>query len=476
MQLTVLILYSVVLLVLGLWIGRRVDATGTFFVANRQLGPVLLFSTVLAANIGAGSTVGAAGIGYSKGLSGLWWVGSAGVGTLLLGLWVGPKIWRLAQEHDLYTAGDFLEHRYGQSVRATAAILLWLGTLAILAGQLIALSWILNVVAGVPKAVGCLIGGGVMTVYFAAGGLLTSAWVNLVQLVVLVVGFAVALPWALADVGGWSAIAGAVAADQQVAATYFDFWGGSSSWTYLALLVPAFMVSPGLLQKVYGARDVRTIRIGVGASALALMAFAAVPPVLGMIARVYDPNLANGELALPLVLTAGLPLALGSIGLAAVFSAEMSSADAILFMLATSLSKDLYKRFVNPEADDRQVLKVARLAAVVGGVLGVALAIVLPSVIGSLSIFYSLLGVSLFVPVVVGLQSRRIGTPEAISAMAGGVAILVAARLSPWKEWTGASGWVASLSPNTWGLIASLLVCAVVVLLRSSRTAANRTQ
>ncbi len=470
MQLVVLIVYSIVLLALGLWIGRRVETTDTFFVAGRKLGPVLLFSTVLAANIGAGSTVGAAGLGYSHGLRGFWWVGSAGIGTLLLALWIGPRIWRLAREHEFYTVGDFLEYRYGKEVRATVAVLLWFGTLAILAGQLIALSWVLNVVADVPKPLGCLIGGGVMTIYFAAGGLLTSAWVNLVQLVVLVVGFAIALPWALINAGGWAAVAAAIPAGTPLAETYFDFWGGSSSWAYLALLVPAFMVSPGLLQKVYGARDERTIRLAVGASAFALMAFAAVPPVLGMIARVYDPSLANGELALPLVLTVGLPVAVGSIALAAVFSAEMSSADAILFMLATSLSKDLYKRFIRPDADDGQVLKIARLASVAGGALGVALAIVLPSVIGSLSVFYSLLGVSLFVPVVIGLQSRRIGTAEALAAIAGGVAMLIATRLAPWREWSGA-GWVGSLSPNTWGLIASVLVCAVVWILRSSRPA-----
>mgnify|MGYP000277068184 CR=1 FL=1 len=43
------------------------------------------------------------------------------------------------------------------------------------------------------------------------------------------------------------------------------------------------------------------------------------------------------EHALMLVLTAGLPTALGTLGLAAVLSAEISSADAVLFMVATSL-------------------------------------------------------------------------------------------------------------------------------------------
>ena len=459
LQLGFLAVYLVGLIALGLAIGRKVDSSGTFFVAGRRLGPLLVFATVLAANIGAGSTVGAAGLGYRDGLAAWWWVGSAGIGTLLLAWWIGPRIWRLAREHDLHTLGDYLELRYDRSVRATVAILLWLGTLAILAGQLIALAWILDVVAGVPKPVGCLIGGLVMTAYFAAGGLLTSAWINLVQLVVLLAGLLLALPWALGELGGWSAVAAAAPAAGE---DYLDFFhGGASGWHYLALLVPAFIISPGLVQKAYGARDERAIRLGLGASGLALLAFAAVPPLLGMLARAANPTLENRELALPWLLSEVLPPALGSLALAAVLSAELSSADAILFMLSTSLSKDLYKRFYRPEASDAQVLKVSRLAAVVGGALGVLLAIALPSVIGSLSVFYSLLSVSLFVPVVAGLHSRRAGVPEAFASIAAGVAALIAARLAPPQS--------GLLTPNVIGLMASAVAFAGLYLTRARR-------
>src|SRR5438093_6249214 len=209
LHLTLLLTYSALQVALGLWIGRRVKSAGDFFVAGRGLGPGLLFSTMLAANIGAGSTVGAAGLGYRDGISAWWWVGSAGLGSLRLALTVGPPIRRLAEARDLRTVGDYLEHRYHRGVRGPIAVLLWLGTLAILAGQLIALSWVLNVVAGVPKWAGCLVGGAVMTIYFTAGGLLTSAWVNLVQLVVLLAGFAVALPLAVERGGGWDAVVAA---------------------------------------------------------------------------------------------------------------------------------------------------------------------------------------------------------------------------------------------------------------------------
>jgi SSS family solute:Na+ symporter len=457
MSLTLVLLvgYSFALILLGVWIGRRVESSGAFFVARRRLGPILLFATVLAANIGAGSTVGAAGLGYRHGLSGWWWVGSAAIGTALLAFWVGPRMWRIAREHDLYTVGDWLEHRYGRSVRLTIVVLLWLGTLAILAGQLIAVAWVLDAVAGVPKVAGCLIGGLVMTAYFAAGGLLTSAWVNLVQLIVLLAGFTIAVPLVLSSAGGWTAVRAAAPT-----ADYFGFWGGDGAgWAYLALLVPAFIVSPGLIQKVYGARDERTVRLGVGLSAAALALFAFLPPVLGMMARAYAPTLPNAELALPTVLTVALPPALGALGLAAVFSAEISSADAILFMLSTSLSEDLYRRFLRPDADDRAVLRVARGSAVAGGTLGVLLAILLPSVIGSLSIFYSLLGVSLLVPVVAGLHVRRAGVTEALAAIVAGVVLALALRLMGVST-TGAA------NAYTWGLVGSAVVFTIVLLLR----------
>jgi SSS family solute:Na+ symporter len=151
------------------------------------------------------------------------------------------------------------------------------------------------------------------------------------------------------------------------------------------------------------------------------------------------------------------------LGLAAVFSAEISSADAILFMLSTSLSEDLYRRFLRPDASDRQILRVARLAAVAGGGLGIALAIVLPSVISSLSVFYSLLGVSLFVIIVAGIHTARPGVPEALAAIAGGVSASVALSLAGMPT---AGLWNA----YTLGLLASAVVFAVVALARRRAT------
>src|SRR5919197_597998 len=356
LHLALFIAHSVALVAIGRSIARLVKRSADFFVAGRSLTAPLLFATVLASNIGAGATIGATGRGYFDGISAWWWNGSSAIGSIFLAFFIGPRIWRVAKQHNLFTTGDFLELRYSPFVRGLVTLLIWLGTLSIFAGQLIA-------------------------------------------------GFAVAVPTVLAKAGGLHGIAQA----PQVPAAFLDVFhsGGPLSGWSLLVFVPAFIISPGLMQKAYGAASERDVRAGIGVQAAALSIFAFVPALLGMAARALHPGLTDPNIVLPTLLVEQLPPWFGALALAAIFSAEVSACDAILFMLATSLSQDLYKRFLQPEADDREVLLIARLASLAGGVGGVVLALQLETVQSALAIFYALLGVSLLVPVVGGLYLPR---------------------------------------------------------------------
>lgn len=451
---TALLVYSLFLMAIGWWTSRSVRRAEDFFVAGRRLSPALLFGTLLAANLGAGSTVGATGLGYTHGFSAWWWVGSAGIGSLILGLTVGPRMWRVAKEQNLYTVGDFLEHRYNRSVRGLIAVLLWFGSLAILAGQLIPLAWILNLVLGIPKYVACLAGGAVVVVYFTFGGLTSTARVNMVQLVVKLSGFILAF---------LLIVSGADLLSREGTAAGFTTWFGddpSRIWGYLIVLVPAFIISPGLLQKIYGARDARAVRQGVCTNAVALMLFAFIPALLGMAAYHAFPSLVSPDLALPRLLMDALPFWIGGLTLAAVFSAEISSADAVLFMLTTSLSRDLYQTYIEPGASERRMLAVSRITAVVAGLAGVVLAAVLPDVITALTIFYSILSVALFVPLITGLYSARPNANGALATIAGSVLVMILVHL------TSNGDGVGGISPATWGIGTAVLVMGLHMIYR----------
>lgn len=460
-----LLVYAAALVAAGTWAARRVSSSSQFFVASRSLSAGIVFSTLLAANIGAGSTVGATGLAYRHGLSAWWWSGSAAIGCLFLGLLVAPRFQALAAAHGFLTVGDFLEWRFDRTVRVVIAAVLWVGTLALLAGQLLAMAWAFEAILGTPRAVGALVSAAILVAYFSRGGMQAAAVVNLLQLATLLLGFALALPFAWSAAGGWAGMRGAAGPD--AAAAYGSLVGmGWPGVLGLAIVfVPSFTVSPGLAQKCAAARSPRAAATAALGNALALALFAFVPVVFGMAMRAAEPGLSNPELALPRLTTDVLPPWLGGLALAALFAAEISTADAVLFMLSTSLSRDLYQALLRPRASDRDLLRVGRYAAVAGGALGVALALALPSVATALRLFYGVMTAALFVPFVVGLVSRRPRAGHARAAIAA--SILTTLALLALLSGRPAGDWL----PSAAGILAAAAVFATAWLGKPARPA-----
>jgi SSS family solute:Na+ symporter len=229
----------------------------------------------------------------------------------------------------------------------------------------------------------------------------------------------------------------------------------------LFLTFPGFVISPGLIQKSFGAASERALTKGVALNAIALLLFAFVPTLFGMVARQASPGITNPNAVLPTVLLEQLPAWLGALALAAVFSTEVDTCDAVLFMVSTTLSKDLYQRHLNPEADDRQLLFVARVSAVIAGLAGVLLSIYFETVTQALIIFYSLLGVTFFVPVLGALLTRNTAAPEALAAVSAGVITLlvVGFGLPARPSW---------LDPSLSGIVAAAVAYAGVMTVRRS--------
>jgi SSS family solute:Na+ symporter len=132
----------------------------------------------------------------------------------------------------------------------------------------------------------------------------------------------------------------------------------------------------------------------------------------------------------------------------------------VLFMLSTSLAQDLYRRFIRPDAADQQVLAVARGAAVTGGLAGICLALTIPTVIDALTVFYGLLTVVLFVPIVAALWLRRTEGPAALASVLAGLTVLVVVHVH-----TGGAG-IGGWRPETLGLCTAAGAFAVVLAAR----------
>lgn len=426
----VIAFYALFLIGVGLFISRKVKTVADFFVGGRKIGYALLFITMLAPNIGGGSTVGVAGLGYAKGLSAIWWIAASAAGTIIMALVIGPKIWAIAKEHNFYTLGDYFEYRYNKNFRGLISLLMFIGTIAIFAGQLMGIAWILSVIGGIDKILGVIIAAIVLMLYFCTGGLLSAAYVNIIEVFVKLAGFIIAVPLVLNFVGGWQGLAFKAAkhlSDITAVSSYFslDGMGTGAVIGFFLMLTPSFFLSPALIGKVYSAKSRNTIRVSVCLCGVVMFFFAAIPVILGMAAYAMQPDLAQRDLALPYIMTQGMPFWASAVALAAIFSAEVSAADAVLYMITTSFSQDIYKSFLNPAVSDAELLRVSRMVTIAAGIIGIFLAVVLPDVISALSIFYSLMSVSLTAPLLFGLFSKRASASSAFWAAGSGVALTV---------------------------------------------------
>jgi solute:Na+ symporter, SSS family len=103
---------------------------------------------------------------------------------------------------------------------------------------------------------------------------------------------------------------------------------------------------------------------------------------------------------------------------------------------------------------------VTRLTAMAGGVIGVGVALVAAGVVSALSIFYTIMGVSLFVPVLAGLYNDHATSVDALAAIIAGIGIV-----GGWEIFYHGPT-IASFTPAMAGLAGAIVAFVVVHVIR----------
>lgn len=156
--------------------------------------------------------------------------------------------------------------------------------------------------------------------------------------------------------------------------------GNSTILGYFLMLTPAFCISPGLIGKVYSAKDEPAIRKGTLLNGIVQL-FLLFPDAhrhvrFCGVSGSFQPGTgsAQGDEGNDALWHFGT-------GSFRYFAAEVSTCDTVLYMLATSLSKDLYQTFIKPDATDAELLSMTRKITAVCGALGIIIAYYLASII-----------------------------------------------------------------------------------------------
>ncbi len=447
--------YFALLFVIGVRANRMTRSESDYWIAGGRLGWLTGGATLAATHASAGTFIGTLGVVYTVGWSFAWLVLSIPIAYWFTAAILAPRFVR--SRH--FTLPAFLESRYdSRGIRGLAAVIILIASVVYIQAQILAGGLIANVVLGVPPRVGMIGFTVVLVVYTMAGGMIAVVYTDLLQLIVMTLGAAFALPLALDHLGGLSSTLDWVAVVQPGAFRWDALAPGLLFTMGLAFTLGS-VATPEKLIRLYAMRDLRTVRRGVLFAIVFTTAMNLMVLTLALAAVVLFPALSTGDLAMPMIARAVLPPVAGAVLLAAVTAAMMSTVDSLLIVAGSALSHDLYQQLINPSASPRERVLIDRIGVVVVG--SIPLLLILSGVgEGELIqfivlLFTALMASSFFAPVVIGVYWRRATKVGAAAAMLCGVTATFA-----WKLWG-----VASIDPVLPGFLSSVAAFVAVSLI-----------
>lgn len=395
------------MLTIGAW-GMRLRGLDDFHLAGRSIRTVLLTGTFCATIVGASSTIGMAGLGFSKGLPGAWWMLSGTIGMMVLSLFLAEKI----RSRGIYTLPELVGSFYGQRVRTAASFLIALSWIGVIAVQISAAGKVLSAIFAADGTMFMIACSLVFILYTAHGGQSSVIRTDLVQFLIIITGMTVLFFVALDVHGPGPFLSSSFPTSDQM--------GGWDVLSMIIIVGSAYLVGPDMYSRLLSASSPRQARISSFFAAIILIPLAFIITSLGVFCRSIYPSSPPEEAILSLM--TGL-LSPGMVGLvaAALLAAFMSSADTSLMTVTSILTFDIYRK-AKPKAGAAHLMKVSRMAVVLVGSCALLLAISLPGIIKTLLIAYTVFTSGLLLPIVAGFHKERLGLTSggALCALVGG--------------------------------------------------------
>ncbi|NGY63890.1 sodium:solute symporter [Lentzea sp. NEAU-D13] len=406
--------YVLGMLGMGWWGMRRATSKSEYLVAGRRLGFGMYSGTMSAVVLGGASTIGGVGLGYKFGISGAWMVFAIGLGILLLSALFARRIVKLK----VYTVSQMLDLRYGGNSSAISGLVMAAYTLMLTVTSTIAYSTIFNVLFGLPKSVGVIIGGSIVVLYSVLGGMWSITLTDIVQFVVKTVGILfLLLPISLATAGGFDGIR-----ERLDDPAMFDVGniGASTIVTYLLIYVFGLLIGQDIWQRVFTAKSPKVATWGGITSGLYCLVYAVAGALIGLAGKALYPDIVNSDEAFATIVEGLLPTGVRGLVLAAALAAMMSTSSGALIACATVASNDIWRRKAKAGRNAASDVHDNRMFTLVIGVVAIAIAVALNDVVAALTVAYNILVGGLLVAIIGGLVWKRGTRLGAMVSMAVG--------------------------------------------------------
>jgi solute:Na+ symporter, SSS family len=368
-------IYLAANIALGLWVARRKtsDARG-YFLAGDRLPWYAIGGSIIAANISTEHFIGMVGIAYAVGfVVAQWEWGNWFTFTVLIWVFLPYFI-----RGGLYTMPEFLERRYNSTCRylfAVCSLVLWI--IAQMAVVMLAGGKAMKGMFGINETVTIIslaVLAGSYTIY---GGLLSVAWTDFLQFIVMMIGGLVVAIIGLHRVGGMHELM--LAAPEKFKMIYplsDKDWPWFGVWSIeVSIGIWYNCTNQFIVQRCLGARSEWDARMGVMFAGFVKLLMPLLVVVPGIVAFRLFPGLSDKDTAFPTLVRELVPAGLSGIVMAGLASGLLSHVSSVLNASSTVFTMDLYKPLWGRTKPDHHLVKVGRVSAFVILAMATVLAI-----------------------------------------------------------------------------------------------------
>jgi SSS family solute:Na+ symporter len=431
MLLTLVGVYLLISICIGLYASRKVHSANDYITAGRHLGMPVVLSMVFATWFGAETVLGISATFLKEGARGL--ISDplgASICLVLFGLVFALPLYRMK----LLTLGDFFRLRYGPRTELVVSICIMLSYLGWVSAQITALGLVFNVLSQdmISMTQGMAIGAGVVIFYTIFGGMYSVAATTFIQMIVIVVGLLIVSAMAGNMAGGIPAVIAKASAEGKL--SFLPSFNAVDMLSWVAALVTMALGSvpqQDVFQRVNSSRSERVAVWGTTLGGASYFFFAAVPIFLGFSASMIDPKMtqelmaADSQLVLPTLVTKYMPFWVQVVFFGALLSVIMSTASGTLLAPSVTFAENIIRNRV-AGMPDAVMLLVTRLA-----VLGFGLLVTLYAMFTSESIHgmvenaYRITLAGAFVPLAAGLFWKRANNTGAALSISMGLGVWI---------------------------------------------------
>ena len=492
----VFISYAVLILGVGLWVSR--DKKGhqknaeDYFLASKSLPWGAIGASLIAANISAEQFIGMSGSGFASGLAIASYEWMSAITLLIVGKYFLP----IFIEKGLYTIPEFVEKRFSTNLKTILAVfwialyvfvnlttVLYLGALA------------LETIMGIPMMYGILGLALFAAAYSLYGGLSAVAWTDVIQVIFLVFGglittylalntlsdgegfmvglnivyetvperFAMILDKSNPEFNNLPGI-GVLVGGMWVANLYY--WGFNQYIIQRTLAAKSLKeAQKGILFAAFLKLIIPLIVVIPGIAAYVMINDPEIMAGLGDVALTNIPSLEQADKAYPWLLQF-LPVGLKGVAFAALAAAIVSSLASMLNSTSTIFTMDIYKQYINKNANDKATVNMGRISAGVALLIACIMAPLLGGIDQAFQFIQEYTGVvspGILAVFILGLFWKKTTNKAAIAGALVSIPIAMYFKVAP-KGWSTSSLFVDVPFMDQMGYTAILTMIVIALV------------